>query len=119
VEKFVCSTDNSVCMYGDCETCRAKTPSVEIPKLYPQLDLDEEVSWMKWQKMDDKFDIHRLTGTVSALLLEIDHQWPKFTTHSYITTSQFEYIKNLKETVAADTAIIHMDFSENYVCILI
>ncbi|CAF4983076.1 unnamed protein product [Rotaria sp. Silwood1] len=31
-------------MYGECISCQPKVPSNEIPKLYPQLDLDEEAN---------------------------------------------------------------------------
>jgi hypothetical protein len=48
-------------------------------------------------------------------LLELDHQWLKFITHSYIKTAQFEYISQLKELLAIDIALVNMDFAENYV----
>ncbi|CAF3155634.1 unnamed protein product [Rotaria socialis] len=101
-------------MYGDCLSCRTKIPSTEIPKLYPKIDLEEEVNWMKWINLNGKTDIHRLGGSVSDLLMEMDHQWSKFIIHSYITKAQFDYIRNLKQSLPPDTALIHMDFAENY-----
>ncbi|CAF3420055.1 unnamed protein product [Rotaria socialis] len=114
IDNIVCSRINSSCMYGDCLSCRTKIPSTEIPKLYPKLDLEEEVNWMKWVNLNGKTDIHRLGGSVSDLLMEMDHQWSKFIIHSYITNAQFDYIRNLKQSLPPDTALIHMDFSENY-----
>jgi hypothetical protein len=104
-------------MYGDCLSCQMKIPSTEIPKLYPNIDLDEDVSWMKWAKLNGKLDIHRISGSVHDLLLEMDHQWLKFITHSYITNTQLEYIKQLKESLPVDTVLVNMDFAENYVSI--
>ncbi|CAF4861740.1 unnamed protein product [Rotaria socialis] len=115
IDNIVCSRINSSCMYGDCLSCRTKIPSTEIPKLYPKLDLEEEVNWMKWVNLNGKTDIHRLGGSVSDLLMEMDHQWSKFIIHSYITNAQFDYIRNLKQSLPPDTALIHMDFSENYI----
>jgi hypothetical protein len=115
VEQIVCSRENNLCMYGDCVTCQIKIPSTEIPKLYPQIDVDEDVSWMKWAKLNGKLDIHRISGSIHDLLLEMDHQWLKFITHSYIKNAQFEYIKTLKESLPVDTVLVHMDFAENYV----
>ena len=102
-------------MYGDCLSCRTKVPSTEIPKLYLGIDTEEEVNWMKWANLNGKVDIHRLSGSVNDLLTEMDHQWSKFIMHCYITNAQFEYIQNLKESLPFDTALVHMDFAENYV----
>ncbi|CAF1585862.1 unnamed protein product, partial [Didymodactylos carnosus] len=115
VEKLICSTENNQCMFGECAVCRTKLPSLEIPKLYPNIDLEEDTSWMKWTKMEDRVDIHRISGSIRALLFECDSQWLKFTTHSYITTTQFEYIKKIKESLDSESAICQMDFTENYV----
>ncbi|CAF4952610.1 unnamed protein product, partial [Rotaria socialis] len=68
----------------------------------------------KWINLNGKTDIHRLGGSVSDLLMEMDHQWSKFIIHSYITKAQFDYIRNLKQSLPPDTALIHMDFAENY-----
>ncbi|CAF4530348.1 unnamed protein product, partial [Rotaria sp. Silwood2] len=87
------------------------TPSaIEAVVAYYQ----EEVNWMKWANLNGKTDIHRLRGSVSDLLMEMDHQWSKFITHSYITNAQFDYIRNLKQSLPPDTALVHMDFAENY-----
>ncbi|CAF4418523.1 unnamed protein product [Rotaria magnacalcarata] len=114
IEKIVCSRENSSCMYGNCLLCRTKVPSTEIPTLYSGIDLDEEVNWMKWANVNGKIDIHRLSGSVGDLLIEMDHQWSKFIMHSYITHAQFEHIRNLKQSLASDSALVHMDFAENY-----
>ncbi|CAF3300053.1 unnamed protein product [Rotaria socialis] len=76
--------------------------------------MDEEVNWMKWANVNGKIDIYRLSGSVSDLLIEMNHQWSKFIMHSNITNAQFEYIRNLKQSLASDTALVHMDFAENY-----
>ncbi|CAF4972949.1 unnamed protein product [Rotaria magnacalcarata] len=114
IEKIVCSRENSSCMYGNCLLCRTKVPSTEIPTLYSGIDLDEEVNWMKWANVNGKIDIHRLSGSVGDLLIEMEHQWSKFIMHSYITHAQFEHIRNLKQSLASDSALVHMDFAENY-----
>ena len=101
-------------MYGDCWSCRTKAPSTEIPKLYSGIDT-EEVNWMKWANLNGKVDIYRLIGSVDDLLIEMDRQWSKFIIHCYIINAQFEYIRNLKELLPFDTALVHMDFAENYV----
>ena len=36
--------------------------------------------------------------------------------HAYIIRHQFREYKHLKETVDVNEAIVHMDFSENYIC---
>ena len=95
---------------------KTKTPSTEIPN--PEVDLDEDASRMKWAKFNGKLDIHRISGSVYNLLLEMDHQWLKYITHSCITNTQFEYIRKLKESLPVDIALMHIDFTENYISFL-
>ncbi|CAF3654635.1 unnamed protein product [Rotaria socialis] len=96
------------------DTINVKQSDGKKKPLYPKIDLEEEVNWMKWINLNGKTDIHRLGGSVSDLLMEMDHQWSKFIIHSYITKAQFDYIRNLKQSLPPDTALIHMDFAENY-----
>lgn len=77
--------------------------------------MEEEVNWMKWANLNGKIDVHRLSGSLNDLLIEMDHQWSKFIMHCYITSAQFDYIRNLKESLPSHTALVQMDFAENYV----
>ena len=52
---------------------------------------------------------------MADLFEEIDFQWHKFLKHSFITTQQFGYIKQIKQEASEqDSIVIQMDFSENH-----
>ncbi|CAF1235903.1 unnamed protein product [Didymodactylos carnosus] len=113
VKKIVCSDTNLVCMNGTCLTCKNKSPSTELPNLYP-MNLNEDVSWMTWAKVDNKIDIQKITGSVENLLKAMDEQWNKYLLHAFVTSEQFGFIKTLKESIGLYQAIIQMDFTENF-----
>ncbi|CAF1553570.1 unnamed protein product, partial [Didymodactylos carnosus] len=140
VEQIVCSQENSSCMYGECDSCQMKIPSTEIPKLYPQIDLDEDllvtgtiicyllpvpVTEIRYRlpvtgsgyplPVTSSGNDNPLPVTGNGFLLPVtvtitgkchpNHRWSKFITHSYITNAQFDFIGQLKESLASDTAI--------------
>ena len=93
----------------------------------------DEVFWMVWQSpslqsssknsnehdyakpINNKIALQRIEGSVADLFEEIDFQWHKFLKHSFTTTQQVGYIKQIKQEVSEEkTIVIQMDFSENH-----
>ena len=54
-----------------------------FPREHIEMDLDEECSWTIWKKLNTKFDLHKVTGSLDSLLSEIEDQWPHFLQHTY------------------------------------
>ena len=64
---------------------------------------------------DKYISLQRLSGSVDDLLREFDSQWKSYLKHSYITTQQSNYIKEIKERASEhETIVVNIDFAENH-----
>ena len=60
------------------------------------IDLDDECSWTLWKKVNSKFDLQQMIGSVDSLLTEIEERWPVFLHHTYCNRQQRDHIKHLR-----------------------
>jgi len=68
-----------------------------------------------WKKVNNKFDLQQITGSVDSLLTEIEDKWDVFLFHVYCNRQQREYIKELREKSTYKTFLVpQIDFSMNY-----
>jgi len=82
------------------------------------MDLDEECSWTLWKKVNNKFDLQQMSGSVDSLLTEIEERWSLFLLHTHINREQREYIKDLRCQSTNKTLVVaQIDFSMNYTLI--
>lgn len=117
IDQMVCSVKTEDCYIGECDDC----PTISLTEIltkHIQCDLDEECSWTIWKKLNSKFDLQKVTGSLDSLLNEIEEQWPCFLLHSYCNQQQREYISQLREKSTKRTFIVaQIDFSMNYTLI--
>ncbi|CAF3841862.1 unnamed protein product [Rotaria sp. Silwood1] len=67
------------------------------------------------KSINNKIVLQRIENSVADLFEEIDLQWHKFLKHSFTTTQQFGYIKQIKQEASEqDSVVLQMDFSENH-----
>ena len=67
------------------------------------------------KSINNKIALQRIEGSVIDLFEEIDFQWHKFLKHSFTTTQQFGYTKQIKQEASEqDSIVIQMGFSENH-----
>ena len=59
------------------------------------IDLDDDCSWTIWKKVNNKFDLQQMTGSVDSLVTEIKERWSAFLLHAYSNRQQRDYIKDL------------------------
>ena len=79
------------------------------------MDLDEECGWTMWKKVNNKFDLQQITGSVDSLLTEIEDKSDVFLFHVYCNRQQREHIKELREKSTDKTFLVaQIDFSMNY-----
>ncbi|CAF4684481.1 unnamed protein product, partial [Rotaria socialis] len=55
------------------------------------MDLDDECSWNLWKKVNNKFDLQQMSGSIDSLLTEIEESCPLFLLHTHINREQREY----------------------------
>ena len=59
------------CYIGECNNC----PTTQLENSfteYIESDLDKECSWTVWRKLNNKFDLQKVTGSLNSLLNEIE-----------------------------------------------
>ena len=118
-----CSTSSKACMYGMCKECK----DAEIP-LNSDLDMEMEISWKQWTIKKEERVIKGapkvvvltvkddVRGNLKTLVEQCSDLLKKYKKHSYNILNQHSHYCYLRKHMAADEVLIHIDFSENYVC---
>lgn len=114
ITQMVCTISNEKCFNGECDDCPTKSIT-DILTDNNIVDLDDECSWNLWKKVNNKFDLQQMSGSVDSLLTEIEEKWPLFLLHTHINREQREYIKDLRCQSTDKTFVVaQIDFSMNY-----
>ena len=117
MNEMICPMQTENCYIGKCSNCPT-TQLVNILTEHIESDLDEECSWTVWRKLNNKFDLQKVTGSLNSLLDEVKDQWPYFVLHSYCNREQWEYITQLRPQSNKQNFIIgQIDFSMSYTLI--
>ena len=104
------------CWFGHCEhECgfQAKYP-------LPDDNAEKNTKWMKWEEQNGRLVKNEITGTVKNLYDHVVLMSQKFFCHCYIKrmqAKQYEEDKKNAAPLTSHTAVVQMDFSENYTCI--
>ena len=117
IHEMVCPVQTENCYIGECNNCPT-TQLANILTEHIESNLDEECSWIIWRKLNNKFDLHKVTGSLDPLLNEIEEQWPYFLMHLYCNRQQREYITQLRvQSNKQNFIVAQVDFSMNYTLI--
>ncbi|CAF4506889.1 unnamed protein product [Rotaria socialis] len=102
------------CFNDECDDCPTKSIT-DILTDNNMMDLDDECSWNLWKKVNNKFDLQQMSGSIDSLLTEIEEGWPLFLLHTHINREQRECIKDLRCQSTDKTFVVaQIDFSMNY-----
>jgi hypothetical protein len=114
ITQIVCTIQQEKCFIGECDNCPIEN-LIDILTHNNVMDYDEECAWTVWKKVNNKFDLQQITGSVDSLLTEIEDKWDVFLFHVYCNRQQREYIKELREKSTDKTFLVaQIDFSMNY-----
>jgi len=117
ITQMVCAIQQEECFIGECDNC-PKENLIDTLTHSNAIDHDEECAWTVWKKVNNKFDLQHITGSVDSLLTEIEDKWDVFLFHVYCNRQQREYIKELREKSTNKTFLVaQIDFSMNYTLI--
>lgn len=117
IAQMVCTIQKEECFNETCDNCPIGSIT-NILTHHKAMDLDDECSWTLWKKIDNKFDLQHIIGSVGSLLTEIKERWSTFLLHTYSNHQQREYIKYLRSQSTDVTFIVaQIDFSMNYTLI--
>jgi hypothetical protein len=126
LKQVCCDINSKSCMLRECVSCSDK--SVDFHK--PGINSDgNTVFWSEWKSASQEYTKNGEVktaklmtksvrkGSIMELKTELkDAICNQFAHHVYNIRHQFRAYRLLKETMRVTEAIIHIDFSENYMC---
>lgn len=105
------------CMIHQCDQC----PGTEalcsyVMSLFTNADIDDEELFMfkQWYHSDHGINIVTRCETVACFVDELCRQMEILTTHDFIAKAQSAYLSTCKSNLTEETAIVLLDFAENY-----
>ena len=129
-ESLACSISSKDCMFNMCINCSNMRVCITKENLHD--DDDNEIRWFQWKHKTEKRKIkvgknieekdvtivvkEEETGNLSQLIDLFESQIRRYMKHIYIVRSQFNYYKQRRDNLKEDECLLHVDFSENYVC---
>ena len=116
LSKLVCNIDNRNCMLHECDNCPGKDAVVKyLAEQFMQADMDDDdiVHYKQWLHTDCT-TLASLQLSVTEFIETACESLSKLHHHHFISNAQSAFLKSTKETLTPGTAIILMDFAENY-----
>lgn len=125
LKTVVCDENTKSCMYRKCPNCNDKT----VPSEYNG-DAGTQLFWDAWksrriekplgadgkQKHASVTVKEREQGSKEVLAKEINSEISRACRHIFNIRHQYKTLKLLKEKLSHEEIMIHIDFSENYLC---
>lgn len=114
MNKLVCDSAKKECMMHRCELCPGKDGlRAFLDEQLSDVDLDDEFHFNQWDTTDRaSLTTHTCTYReyIDLLIDSID----QLTRHSYLAKGQAKYLRDKKESLPKNEALILGDFAENY-----
>jgi len=125
--QICCSTESKERMYRECDHCRDKVIATSAG------DPGVQTYWDKWvtcrhegekKYPSDEVELVKFsvtekcteTGTVNQLIEEFSSELQKACRHFFNVYHQYKTLRKLRQNLANDEIVVHMDFSENWSC---
>jgi hypothetical protein len=126
LQQVCCSTDSYLCMTRKCEICRKRSVQFDDSAVHNDTSVTVWFEWTTTTQLYEKDGVQKTAklttklpkrGTLKDLkTLFNDTVTGVLAPHVYIIRHQFKLYRYMKETMEMHEAVIHIDFSENYVC---
>lgn len=135
VNKFIaditCDVKNRLCMYRTCQDCKEKKIKTRPEG---EINYGKIIEWRLWRskliekerKIGTRQELtttkHNVTvketetTTISTLVDELQTDIQRLARHQFNITHQYVKLRNLKDSLKSNELVLHMDFSENYIC---
>ena len=78
-----------------------------------EINLDDEVTYQQWDSTD-RMTMKTMVESLENFVDDLCEKVGKLTAHSYTAKSQAAFLKQRKEDLPSNTAILILDFAENY-----
>lgn len=119
-----CDKKKIECMYGNCDSCK----DINLVDGNAKFDQNEVTEWFQWKTKKEKrivrseekevvITVKELEqDTVWSLIDKFHEQLARYKKHEFNITNQLRHYRHLKENLAMNEIMIHIDFAENYEC---
>lgn len=113
LKSVCCNIHNENCMTSNCKKCLTDLKYQFIPLAY-FANMDDEVNWKQWRKIDNRIALTNTVATFSELVLDVERKLPLFKTHFFVKRAQQQYFEETKNNLQPTELAIQIDFAENY-----
>lgn len=118
MELVVCSVENSDCMLHRCSNCPGIAAlEVELSK-YSLFSKVQEVTFQSWQDKGSRSHMETLKQPIRQFKTDLCDDFWNLTQHHFIADAQKTHFKHVRNNLSLDTAVIVMDFSENFAFVI-
>ena len=105
------------CVDGECEDCSV----LDLAGNFSIQELQQDIVWQKWEKdstneSNCKVVIQKKHGTLQTMIQEFETELRAFRPHLHTALWQQHQFSKITTDVPPRTAILVMDYSENYTC---
>lgn len=114
--KIVCSLTARECMLHQCEKCPGKASLKRyLEELLDRYNIDDDdvVKYKQWLHTN-RTTLVDLIAPFCDFVSSVCDACEKLCSHHFIMKSQAQYLKETKATLNGETAVILLDFAENY-----
>lgn len=113
LKSVCCNIENKNCMSNRCGKCVTDLKSELLPLAYLN-QMDEEIQWKHWRKVNDRITLTNTVGPFSDLINELEVQLPKFKEHFFVKRVQQNHFDTTKNNLKENELVLQLDFAENY-----
>lgn len=121
-EQISCRADSLECMYGRCDDC--KNADVDLANTFREgenIDLASNIDYEQWipKKNEAGFNVvnkETLNNTILDVVQDFQSSIKRFRRHLFNIRQQYRAYRARRENMKADECLIHIDFSENWLC---
>ena len=103
------------CWYSNCDN---DTCSFDSTYEKPQ-NSDDPAKWMKWEEANSRIIKNKKSGSVGSLYNYLSSILPDFFIHTFVKRKQARSYEDDKSDATmknSNTAMLQVDFAENYTC---
>ncbi|XP_052257491.1 uncharacterized protein LOC127862419 [Dreissena polymorpha] len=120
---MVCDVKKHDCMYGLCSMCKHKAHTIneKVSNLI--------IEWFEWKTKSEErimkdckekeitFTVKEtMAGTAEELFQKFSKALETYMKHEFNKFAQYKYFKSRRDNIEEKECIVHIEFSENYVC---
>ena len=114
---MVCDSNSRECMIHRCKNCPGNQAFSDfLMNLFSEVGITDEdnINFKQWDNTERGCNIITRCESVGNFVDELCKQMKNLTVHHFIAKSQAAFLTSCKDNLTSDTALVLLDFAENY-----